>query len=108
MLLNVQDIRFYNECIKRILEKEKFDKKIKEINNKFYLVFDNMCSNEMSFSKICKDQFAPIIPSDTVKKWKKGNKSNLIIGRWSEDNSPYEIKCPAQLRDTLVKLQNNL
>jgi len=108
IIINIQDMRFYTECIKRILEKEKFERRLREVSSKFYTVFDDMCSKEMSFSKICKKQYAPIIPSDTVMKWQKSNDPNTIIGYWAEDNSPYEIICPEQLRDMLVKLQNNL
>jgi hypothetical protein len=108
IMFNVQGMRFYSECLKRLIEEEKFKKELKEVNAKFYDVFDNMCSNEMTFSKICKKQFAPIIPSSTVMKWKKGNSDDIIIGYWSEDNSPYTITCPHQLRNLLVKLQNNL
>lgn len=31
-----------------------------------------------------------------------------IIGYWAEDNSEYTISCPHQLRDNIIKLQNNL
>jgi hypothetical protein len=34
--------------------------------------------------------------------------ANIIIGYWAEDDSPYEITVPHQLRSTILKLQNTL
>lgn len=41
------------------------------------------------------------------RKWKTDkNRSDLIIGYWAEDDNPYEITVPCQLREEIVYLQN--
>ena len=41
-------------------------------------------------------------------KWKASRYSpDTIIGYWAEDGNEYEVTVPAQLRDMLVKLQND-
>ena len=107
---NLQDIRYKTLAILRLLEKEKFETKLNDINSKFYKIFDNMCcDNSYLKEKIpCKNILAPIVPSSTVKNWRPHKNENKIIGYWAEDFSPYIITCPYQLRDLLIKLQNNL
>ena len=34
--------------------------------------------------------------------------SDKIVGRWAEDDTPYEITVPAQLRDPIIAMQNTL
>jgi hypothetical protein len=33
---------------------------------------------------------------------------NIILGRWSEDNTPYSITVPYQIRDQILELQNTM
>jgi len=41
--------------------------------------------------------------------WKASEEDpSQIEGRWAEDDSPYVVTCPAQLRDQLVDLQGRL
>lgn len=32
--------------------------------------------------------------------------ATIIIGRWTEDDSPYKIKVPYQLRESIIAMQN--
>jgi hypothetical protein len=42
-------------------------------------------------------------------KWiEDGTSKNNIFGFWAEDGSFYIIDCPTQLRELLVKMQNQL
>ena len=42
-------------------------------------------------------------------KWvKKEQTETIIIGKWAEDDSTYEITVPDQLRDSIVDMQNTL
>ena len=50
------------------------------------------------------DQFAALLHE----KWWAGKDPDQITGTWAEDGSIYEIRCPHQLRDLLVELQNRL
>jgi len=49
--------------------------------------------------------YAPIV-------WEKYDahpeKNDTIIGYWAEDNSPYYITCPHQLRDLFLKALNEI
>lgn len=111
ILANVQDVRYKSLALARLIEKEKFQSKLKIANNKFYTIFDNMCCNNSSLKsqELCKDLLSPIVPSRTVKKWKRDPFDNTkIIGYWAEDFKPYSITCPHQLRDIVIKLQNSL
>lgn len=38
----------------------------------------------------------------------EGYKPDTIIGHWHEDGSTFEIKCPPQLRESLLLVLNNL
>lgn len=41
-------------------------------------------------------------------KWKRDpDHENIILGEWFEDNFKYEIKCPPQLRDEIIEMQNH-
>lgn len=41
-------------------------------------------------------------------KWWAGSDPDQITGTWAEDGSWYEIRCPHQLRDLLIEMQNRL
>ena len=111
ILSNAQDVKYKSLALVRLIEKEKFKEKLRIANNKFYKVFDNMCcdNNSLKEKLICRDLFVPIVPSSNVKKWERDPyNASRIIGYWPEDGSIYEITCPNQLRDILIKLQNSL
>lgn len=40
--------------------------------------------------------------------WVPGNKTDEIIGCWPEDDNKYVMNVPYQLRDQIIKLQNNI
>lgn len=40
--------------------------------------------------------------------WVAGTAKDIIIGRWAEDDSRYELIVPYQLRDTIIEMQNLL
>lgn len=40
--------------------------------------------------------------------WIAGTTEDEIVGEWAEDGSHYTIKCPHQLRDLLIEMQNRL
>lgn len=41
-------------------------------------------------------------------KWEAAKEPDEIIGYWAEDNNPYTIRVPAQLRNMIVEMQNCL
>jgi hypothetical protein len=53
---------------------------------------------------------SPLTPDDIfIQPWRADESDGeKIIGTWAEDGSPYEIKCPPQLRGRLIALQNVL
>jgi len=58
-----------------------------------------------------KYDLAPIYPDKDgfIRKWEADQFDPTIInGFWAEDFSRYEIKCPAQLRDKIILMQNSL
>lgn len=40
--------------------------------------------------------------------WKSGNDKVTINGMWPEDQTPYTLLVPGQLRDMIISLQNVL
>jgi len=52
---------------------------------------------------------APITPGVFVNKWKcHPTDENLILGTWAEDGTTYSVKVPAQLRESIIYMQNQL
>ena len=42
-------------------------------------------------------------------RWTKASHDNItLLGRWAEDDSPYEVVVPPQLRDLIQEMQNSL
>jgi len=53
---------------------------------------------------------APIDPKDlNVGKWQADeSRPNVIVGRWAEDGSVYELTVPPQLRPAIILMQNTI
>lgn len=49
-------------------------------------------------------KFSALFHSD----WVAGTAKDIIVGRWAEDDSRYELIVPYQLRDIIIELQNLL
>lgn len=41
-------------------------------------------------------------------RWEKGESAGSIVGHWAEDESPYYLSVPPQLRELLLGMQNTL
>lgn len=41
-------------------------------------------------------------------RWYAAHDPGKIVGTWTEDNSPYELTVPRQLRECIVEMQNHV
>ena len=74
-------------------------------------IFHNKIKTDEQYCREIKDKLAAIFPSDTglIKLWEADPYDKTkIVGFWAEDNSPYEITVPYQLRDMIIKMQHQL
>ncbi len=126
IVMTIISIHMILQCKKEIklifkgFDDTEFKERVKTQSLELYKLTENIQSAKSIIKVInkvkqvnekIKYDLAPIYPDKNgfIRQWEADQFDPTIInGFWAEDFSRYEIKCPTQLRDKIILMQNSL